>query len=235
MDLDDPIFRFRDRPRLRLGIMGGAFDPIHVAHLVTAEEALHQFDLDEVLFMPSGVPPHKYRQLAPAEFRYMLTYVATAGHPRFWVSRYEIDRDEVGYTIGTLRFLVETLAPDAQLFFITGADAVLDILTWKDPEQVLELCTLIAATRPGYDLARLAGVLDKLGAGERGGGLRPQRETVGEGPESKVRVMEVPGLAISSSIIRERLADGRPITYLVPDPVAQLIAKSGMYRPRPED
>jgi nicotinate-nucleotide adenylyltransferase len=214
--------------------MGGAFDPIHVAHLVTAEEALYQFDLDEVIFMPSGVPPHKHRELAPAEFRYMLTYVATAGHPRFWVSRYEIDRDEVGYTIGTLRFLVETLASDAQLFFITGADAVLDILTWKDPAQVLELCTLIAATRPGYDLERLAGVLDKLGATERGV-LPARRDAIGEGPESKVRVMEVPGLAISSSIIRERLSDGRPITYLVPDPVAQLIAKSGMYRTRPED
>jgi nicotinate-nucleotide adenylyltransferase len=225
VNLDDPIFRFRDRPRLRLGIMGGAFDPIHVAHLVTAEDALYQFDLDEVLFMPSGVPPHKQRQLAPAEFRYMLTYVATAEHPRFWCSRYEIDRGQVGYTIDTLRFLVETLAPDAELFFITGADAVLDILTWKDPEHVLDLCTLIAATRPGYDLARLSGVLDKVGA------LRPQ--AAGNEPDGKVRVMEVPGLAISSSMIRQRIAEGRPITYLVPDPVAQLIAKSGMYQARP--
>jgi nicotinate-nucleotide adenylyltransferase len=212
--------------------MGGAFDPIHVAHLVTAEEALYQFDLDEVLFMPSGTPPHKQRVLAPPEFRYMLTYVATADHPRFWVSRYEIDRHVTGYTIDTLRFLVETLASDAQLFFITGADAVLDILTWKDPGQVLELCTLIAATRPGYDLARLAGVLDKLGDEEHVV-FASEPGALAARDEAKVRVMEVPGLAISSSIIRERLAEGRPVTYLVPDPVARLIAKSGMYRNRP--
>lgn len=218
MDQDDPLFRLRERPGLRLGIMGGAFDPIHIAHLVTAEEALLQFDLDEVVFMPAGNPPHKTRHMAPAEFRYLLVSVATASHPRFSVSRYEIDREQVDYTVNTLEYLAGILAPDAQVFFVTGADAVLDILTWKDPARVLELCTLIAATRPGYDLSRLSGVLDQLGPG-----------LAGPGPGARVKVMELPALAISSSLIRERLASGKAVRYLVPDSVAQLIDKAGFY------
>lgn len=219
MDKADPIARLSTRAGLRLGIMGGAFDPIHIAHLVTAQEALLQFQLDEVVFLPSGHPPHKKRQLAPAEFRYLLTALATASHPRFSVSRLEIDRPGVGYTVDTLQQLGSVLAPDARLYFITGADAVLDILTWKDPPGVLELCTLIAATRPGFDLSRLSAVLAELGPG-----------VVGPGPEARVHLMEVPGLDISSSMIRERLAAGLPVRYLVPDIVWQVIDKSGEYR-----
>jgi nicotinate-nucleotide adenylyltransferase len=199
--------------------MGGAFDPIHIAHLVTAQEALLQFCLDEVVFVPSGRPPHKKRRLAPAELRYAMAVVATASHPAFSVSRMEIDRLDVGYTVDTLEYLSATLARDARVFFVTGADAVLEILTWKDPGRVLELCTLIAATRPGFDLSRLSEVLDSLG---------PQ--VVGPGPEARVRIMEVPGLAISSSMIRERLQAGLPVRYLVPEAVCQLIEKSGEYR-----
>ncbi len=220
MDRADAITRLRARTGLRLGIMGGAFDPIHLAHLVTAQEALLQFHLDEVVFMPSGRPPHKKRTLAPAEFRYLMVAVATASHPQFSVSRLEIDRPGVGYTVDTLEYLAASLAPDAQVFFVTGADAVLDILTWKDPRGVLELCTLIAATRPGFDLSRLSGVLASLGT-----------EVTGPGPESRVRVMEVPGLDISSSMIRERLAAGLPVRYLVPESVCALIDKSDEYRP----
>jgi len=218
MDQIDIIARLRARPGLRLGIMGGAFDPIHIAHLVTAEEALLQFHLDEMLFMPAGNPPHKVRSLAPAEFRYLLVSVATASHPRFLVSRLEIDRDGLGYTVDTLEHLAAVLAPGTEMFFVTGADAVLDIITWKDPERVLELCTFIAATRPGCDLSRLAEVLEKLGPG-----------LMGPGPEARVKVMEVPALAISSSMIRERLASGGAVRYLVPDSVAQLIEKHGAY------
>ncbi|MGI5940110.1 MAG: nicotinate-nucleotide adenylyltransferase [Thermoleophilia bacterium] len=215
---DDPICRLKGRQGLRLGIMGGAFDPIHMAHLVTAEEALTQFGLDQVIFMPAGHHPQKPRRLAPNEFRYLLVSVATAGHHRFVVSRYELDRQQVGYTVDTLEYLKETLAPDAQVYFVTGADAVLDILTWKDPVRVLELSTLIAATRPGYDLARLQGALSKL---------HPRLS--GLGSESRVQIMEIPALAISSSMIRDRLASGRTVRYLVPDPVAQLIEKAGYY------
>jgi nicotinate-nucleotide adenylyltransferase len=218
MDQSDPIARLSTRSGLRLGIMGGAFDPIHLAHLVTAQEALLQFHLDEVMFLPSGHPPHKKRQLAPAEFRYLMTAVATASHPRFSVSRLEIDRAGVGYTVDTLEYLAANLPPDARVFFITGADAVLDILTWKDPARVLELCTMIAATRPGFDLSRLSAALASLG---------PQ--LVGPGPDARVQLMEEPGLDISSSMIRERLAAGLPVRYLVPEAVCRLIDKSGEY------
>jgi nicotinate-nucleotide adenylyltransferase len=218
VDQADPITHLNTRTSLRLGIMGGAFDPIHIAHLVTAQEALLQFHLDEVIFMPSGRPPHKKRRLAPAEFRYLMVAVATASHHKFSVSRLEIDRPGVGYTVDTLEYLAAHLAPDARLFFVTGADAVLDILTWKDPPGVLELCTLIAATRPGFDLSRLSAALASLGP-----------EVVGPGPDARVQVMEVPGLDISSSMIRERLAAGLPVRYLVPDAVCDLIDKTGEY------
>jgi nicotinate-nucleotide adenylyltransferase len=218
VDQGDPITRLSARPGLRLGIMGGAFDPIHVAHLVTAQEALLQFELDEIVFMPSGRPPHKKRSLAAAEFRYLMVAVAIASHPQFSVSRLEIERPGVGYTVDTLEYLATVLRTDARVFFVTGADAVLDILTWKDPRRVLELCTLIAATRPGFDLSRLSSTLAALGP-----------DTVAPGPESRVRVMKIPGLDISSSMIRERLAAGLPVRYLVPEAVHQLIEKSGEY------
>lgn len=212
------IAGLRDLPGLRLGIMGGAFDPIHVAHLVTAQEALAEFSLDQVLFMPAGDPPHKSRRMAPAEFRYLLTEVATASNPKFSVSRYEISRERISYTVDTLEYLAGVVPAGAELFFITGADAVLDILTWKDPVRVLELSTFIAATRPGYDLSRLSGLLESL-----------RSTTVGIVPEARVKVLEVPALAISSSMIRERLLAGKTIRYLVPESVAQFIEKSGHY------
>jgi nicotinate-nucleotide adenylyltransferase len=218
MGQDGLIAGLREKAGLRLGIMGGAFDPIHIAHLVTAEEALLKFELDQVLFMPAGDPPHKGRHVAPAELRYLCVSVAAASNPRFSVSRFELDRKAISYTVDTLEHLRNVLLPDAQIFFITGADAVLDILSWKDPGRVLELCTFIAATRPGYDLARLAGLLEQL-----------RRLSPGFEPEERVKIMEVPALAISSSMIRERLAVGLTVRYLVPEAVAQLIDKSGFY------
>lgn len=215
---DGLVAALRDLPGLRLGIMGGVFDPIHIAHLVTAEEALVQFSLDQVLFMPTGDPPHKGREVAPAEFRYLLTVVATASNPRFSVSRIEVERSGVSYTVDTLEYLAGVVPEGSEMFFITGADAVLDILTWKDTARVLQLATFIAATRPGYDLSKLAGLL---------AGLR--EETVGLVPEARVKTMEIPALAISSSMIRARLAAGKGVRYLVPDAVAELIDKSGYY------
>jgi len=171
--------------------------------------------------MPAGDPPHKSHDLAPATFRHLLVTVATAANPRFSVSRFEIERPQVSYTVDTLEHLAGVLPPGAQMFFITGADAVLDILTWKHPARVLELATFIAATRPGYDLSRLSGLLEKLRA-----------QTVGLVPEARVKTMEVPALAISSSMIRERLAAGKGVRYLVPDAVAALIDKNGYYAAR---
>ena len=204
------------RPR-RLGIMGGTFDPIHIGHLVCAEEARWQFSLDEVIFVPAGSPWQKTaeprrsagpRAVTGAEDRYLLTMLATAGNPHFSVSRIEVDRPGPTYTRDTLTALAEFYGDAAQLFFITGADAVLEILTWKDPDAVLDAAAFIAASRPGYDLGHLE--LERFG--------------------DRVRVIEIPALAISSTDIRRRVSEGRPIQYLVPPEVAAVIEQRGLYR-----
>lgn len=193
--------------------MGGTFDPIHFGHLVTAEEALVQFNLDRVVFMPTGMPALKAREdVTPAEDRYLMTVLATASHPDFDVSRIEVDRPGLTYTVDTLRSLRETHGPSTELFFITGADAVWDIVSWRDAETVADLATFIAATRPGYDLdaARRAH----------------------EDAETRFRIeyVDVPALAISSTDIRARVRERRPIRYLTPEPVVAYVAKRGLYR-----
>ncbi len=194
----------------RLGVMGGTFDPIHYGHLVTAEEALVQFALDSVVFVPTGRPWMKQdRVVSPAEDRYLMTVIATASNPRFHVSRVEIDRDGPTYTVDTLRTLAEQ-HPDAELYFVTGADAMLEILEWKDPGEVLSSAHFIAATRPGYDLARF--------------------ESMELARKTSVSRMSIPALAISSTDIRERVLDGRPIRYLVPEGVKSYIEKAELYR-----
>src|SRR3954452_17111778 len=175
--------------------MGGTFDPIHNGHLVTADEARWQFDLDEVVFVPTGQPWQKPAGVTPTEDRYLMTVIATASNPRFSVSRIEIDEPGPTYTVETLRRLRATVAEGTRLFFISGADAVLQILTWKDPEEILRLAEVIAATRPGYDLSRL-------------------EETV-PAAVGRVHAMSIPALAISSTGIRARVASGAPINYLV--------------------
>jgi nicotinate-nucleotide adenylyltransferase len=191
--------------------MGGTFDPIHHGHLVTAEAALWQFHLDEVAFVPTGQPWMKGdREVAPAEHRYLMTVIATASNPRFSVSRVEVDRQGPTYTIDTLQELRKQAEGDIELFFITGADAMLEILHWKDPEEVLAQAHFIAATRPGYDLARF------------------QQEAPSGHP--RVSLMDVPALAISSTDIRRRVHEGQPIRYLVPEGVQTYIEKFGLYR-----
>jgi nicotinate-nucleotide adenylyltransferase len=190
--------------------MGGTFDPIHYGHLVTAEEALVQFNLDRVVFMPTGNPVRKtHEAVAPAEHRYLMTVLATADNPDFEVSRMEIDRPGATYTVDTMLELRSQYGPDADLYFVTGADAVLDILTWKDSERLAGVCTFIAATRPGYDLARFA---------EQPGSA-----------QMRVEFMEVPALAISSTDIRERMAARRPVRYLLPESVAAYARKNHLY------
>lgn len=191
----------------RLGIMGGTFDPVHIGHLVCAEEARWQFGLDEVVFVPAGRPWQK-REVTPAEDRYLLTVIATAGNPFFSVSRLEIDRPGPTYTLETLRALRQFHGESAELFFITGADAVLEILTWKEPEALLETASFIAATRPEFDL----GKIDQQRFGRR------------------VSVIEIPALAISSTDIRRRVRAGQPIRYLVPPEVDAYITRRGLYR-----
>jgi nicotinate-nucleotide adenylyltransferase len=191
--------------------MGGTFDPIHNGHLVTAEEAFWQFDLAEVMFVPTGRPWMKdHPDLSPPEDRYLMTVIATSPNPHFSVSRLEIDRAGETYTVDTLAAIRAEQGEDTELYFITGADAILEIFQWKDPEEVLSLAHFIAATRPGYDIAGF--------------------EAAAPTAHPKVSVIEVPALAISSTGIRERVKEGRPIRYLVPDGVVTYVDKAGLYR-----
>ena len=191
----------------RIGVMGGTFDPIHHGHLVAAEEARHGFDLDRVLFVPVGAPWQKsHEHVSPAPDRVAMVELAIADNAAFELSRVDVDRDGPTYTIDTLRALASD-RPGAELFFVTGADAILEILTWKDPQEALRLATFVAVTRPGHDLA----------------GLRSL------GIEDRVVLLEIPALAISSTDIRARVADGRPIRYLVPAPVERYIRDHGLY------
>jgi nicotinate-nucleotide adenylyltransferase len=195
----------------RIGVMGGTFDPIHHGHLVTAEEARWQFGLDRVVFVPTGQPWQKPVGVSPAEDRYQMTVIATASNPTFTVSRLEIDYQGPTYTVDTLRRLRAEQPEGTRLLFITGADAVLQILTWKEPGQVLALAEFIAATRPGFDLDSLVSQVP--------------------GAAGRVHRMEIPALAISGSDLRDRVARGAPIRYLVPDGVARYIHEHGLYRP----
>jgi nicotinate-nucleotide adenylyltransferase len=189
----------------RVGVMGGTFDPIHNGHLVAASEVQWRFELDEVVFVPTGQPWQKTgRQVSSAEHRYLMTVIATASNPKFTVSRVDIDRPGKTYTVDTLRELGETM-PDAELFFITGADALEQILTWRDAGELFDLAHFIGVTRPGYDLD--------------GHHL----------PEGKVSLVEVTAMAISSTLCRERASNGEPVWYLTPDGVVRYIDKHGLY------
>ncbi len=189
--------------------MGGTFDPVHHGHLVAASEVAGLFGLDEVVFVPTNQPWQKSdRQVSPAEDRYLMTVIATASNPRFSVSRVDIDRGGPTYTIDTLTDL-RAQHPGDELFFITGADALAQIVGWRDSGRLLSLAHFIGVTRPGYQLtdARL--------------------------PEGPVSLVEVPALAISSTDCRERVGRGMPVWYLVPDGVVQYIEKRALYHGRP--
>jgi nicotinate-nucleotide adenylyltransferase len=193
------------RARKRLGVMGGTFDPIHHGHLVAASEVASAFHLDEVIFVPTGQPWQKSDQVVTsAEDRYLMTVIATAENPQFSVSRIDIDREGPTYTVDTLRDL-RALHPDADLFFITGADALAQILTWRDSEELFSLAHFIGCTRPGHPLSD-AGL-----------------------PVGGVSLVEVPALAISSTDCRSRVGKGDPVWYLVPDGVVRYIHKRALY------
>jgi nicotinate-nucleotide adenylyltransferase len=186
--------------------MGGTFDPIHHGHLVAASEVADRFGLDEVVFVPTGVPWQKGAvAVSSGEDRYLMTVIATASNPRFQVSRADIDREGPTYTVDTLRDLRSEYGPKAQLFFITGADALEKILSWKDIDQMFELAHFIGVTRPGFELS------------------------AAHLPADTVSLVEVPAMAISSTACRARVAAGKPVWYLVPDGVVQYIAKRRLY------
>lgn len=190
--------------RPRIGVMGGTFDPIHHGHLVAASEAADALNLDEVIFVPTGEPWHK-KVVSSSEDRYLMTVIATAANPRFTVSRVDIDRPGTTYTIDTLRE-VSALRPNSELFFISGADAIAQILAWKQVDEIWGLAHFVAVTRPGHNLE------------------------LPEVPAGTISTLEVPALAISSTDVRRRAVAGKPIWYLVPDGVVQYIAKYNLYR-----
>ena len=196
----------------RLGIMGGTFDPIHNGHLVAAEQAFDDLDLDLVVFMPAGRPAFKQdKRVSSGEHRYAMTLLATSDNPHFLASRFEVDREGVTYTAETLRLLRQIYPENVEFYFITGADAVEEIVTWRDAEDIARLATVVAATRPGYDLDR---AWDAIAASEI---------------QFDVIYLEVPALAISSSYLRERVGAGQSLRYLTPDPVTGYLHKHGLY------
>jgi nicotinate-nucleotide adenylyltransferase len=190
----------------RVGVMGGTFDPIHHGHLVAASEVASLFALDEVVFVPTGEPWQKTdRAVTPGEDRYLMTVIATASNPRFSVSRVDIDRAGPTYTIDTLRDIRAHLGDDVELYFITGADALTQIFTWRDVDELFDIAHFVGVTRPGHTLAD-PGV-----------------------PEGRISLVEIPALAISSTDVRDRVQSHRPVWYLVPDGVVQYIAKRDLY------
>lgn len=189
--------------RPRVGVMGGTFDPIHHGHLVAASEVADAFNLDEVIFVPTGQPWHK-KAVSSSEHRYLMTVIATAANPRFTVSRVDIDRPGTTYTVDTLTE-IRNLRPGAELFFISGSDAIAQIMAWKSIDEVWGLAHFVAVTRPGHNLE------------------------MPDAPEGSITQLEVPALAISSTEVRNRAAAGKPVWYLVPDGVVQYIAKHHLY------
>lgn len=192
--------------------MGGTFDPIHYGHLIGAEEARFRFRLEKVIFVPSGQPPHKKEyQVTPARHRLAMVLLATASNPYFIVSTEEIERPGPSYTIDTIRNYRARYGDSLDIYFITGADAILEISTWKENEKLVRLCRFIGITRPGYDLNQLSHRL----------------------PSSyleRIDLLEIPTIDISSTELRERVRRGEPIRYLTPDAVCDYIAKEGLYR-----
>ena len=187
--------------------MGGVFDPIHYGHLFTAEEARREYKLDEVLFIPCHHPVHKREdKVSDSEHRYLMTVLAVSHNPFFEVSRIELDRPGPSYSIDTVKELLEKYNHKVKIFFITGADAFLEIDSWYKSEEIIKLCKFVAATRPGYDLDKLDQRFRKV-----------------------IKIMEIPLLSISSTDIRRRVREGKNIKYLLPYEVEAYIYKKGLY------
>lgn len=190
---------------MKIGILGGSFDPIHIAHLIIAQDALWQCELDFVLFIVNAHPPHKKEPEADAENRYRMVELATAGHPRFKPSRIEIERGGESYTAETLKELLH-LHPGAALYLIVGADSALDFSAWKNPEAVIEMAHIVVAPRPGSDLANMEPRL-----------------------RGKTQIIQSPALELSSTLVRTRVHEGKPIRFLVPDAVERHIRSQKLY------
>ncbi len=194
--------------------MGGTFDPIHYGHLVAAEAVRDEFNIDHVLFVPTGKQPFKdASQITDGEHRYLMAVLATAGNPNFTVSRLEIDRKGETYTIDTVSEIRKMCNYGTEIFFITGADAVLQLLAWKDAEELLKMCRFVAVTRPGYSHEKLF---------EHAVHIRKEYS-------GKIHFLEIPALSISSTDIRSRVRTEMSVKYLIPDLVSEYIGKNSLY------
>jgi nicotinate-nucleotide adenylyltransferase len=197
----------------RIGIMGGTFDPIHYGHLVAAEAAREAFCLEKIIFVPAGIPPHKVQEeVTPARHRYLMTLLAIMSNPYFEISRIDLERGGVTYTVDTLADLKKEFS-EAIIYFITGADAILEILSWKSPAQVMSMADFIAVTRPGHDLDQLSEALGSFYSEF----------------QEQIHILEIPPVGISSTALRRRLKEGRTVRYLVPDTVVTYIENRGLY------
>lgn len=204
-----------DNGQSRIGIMGGTFDPIHYGHLAAAEAARIEFGLCKVIFMPAGNPPHKQSQkISDAEHRYRMTALATSSNSGFEVSRLEVDKAGITYTFDTMKELRNIYGEAPAIYFITGADAVLELLTWYKIGELLTLCKFIAVTRPGFDIWKLEQKIAEISSKYDG----------------EIICLEVPLLEISSTDIRERIKNGKPVKYLLPEEVEAYIHKNGLYK-----
>ncbi|MFZ7101853.1 MAG: nicotinate-nucleotide adenylyltransferase [Peptococcaceae bacterium] len=197
-----------------IGIMGGTFDPIHYGHLVTAEAVRSEFELEKVFFVPSGNPPHKNPdQVSDSQHRYLMTFLSITNNLYFETSPLEINRPGKSYAYDTLKIFHDKF-PGYQIYFITGADAIKEILTWHRVEEVLDLCYFVAATRPGYDLEDLK---------------KEELKVLPEEYLKRILIIEVPAMAISSTNIKKRVKEGKPIKYLLPEAVEHYIYKNKLY------
>ena len=198
----------------KVGIMGGTFDPIHFGHLVIAEHIRCEYNLEKVLFVPAGIPPHKTEMgVSESKHRYFMTLLATITNPYFEVSKIEIDNDEVSYTINTIRKLKEIYQKNTELYFITGADAICELDSWKNVEELLHSASFIAATRPGLDSKVVDEKINELEIKNN----------------AHIRKINVPALAISSTDIRDKIKKQQSIKYLLPESVEYYIYKHGLY------
>lgn len=200
----------------RIGVLGGTFDPIHYGHLAAAEECRCALKLEHVLFMPAGQPPHKRGQpVSAVQDRVAMVELAIASNPHFRLSRIDVDRTGPSYTVGALEELRAEFGPAAELWFLMGADSLADILTWREPERLIQLARVAAVNRPGSPDPSPERLEDRL-----------------PGASSRIDVVEMPDLALSGSALRERVAAGRPIRYQLPPDVERYVMEHRLYRPQ---
>jgi nicotinate-nucleotide adenylyltransferase len=197
----------------RVGVVGGTFDPIHIGHLLIAEEARVRLELEEVVFVPAAMPPHKLdKDITPVEHRLAMVELAIASNPHFTISRVDIDRFGPCYTVDTIAILKDEWGPQVDIYFIMGQDSLMEIVTWHKPQRLIRLCRIVALSRPGYRAS-----IKELDA------LLP-------GAASRIYVLDSPELAIASTDIQRRVRQGLPIKYQVPQAVEEYIYAHGLYR-----